>query len=64
MSEQVEVREFPQCAMCSKPSLAAYDSKTKMGPWGYLCEKHWRSHGVGRLGTGFGQRLVLRKKGG
>ena len=37
--------------------LALYDGKTKDGPWAYMCEDHFKSHGVG-LGTGRGQKLI------
>jgi hypothetical protein len=32
------------------------DGKTRMGPWGIMAPKSWRMHGVGALGSGFGQR--------
>ncbi|MEV6923988.1 hypothetical protein AB0M46_05670 [Dactylosporangium sp. NPDC051485] len=36
---------------------AAYDGKTKYGPWAYMCVHCFVDHGVG-LGTGRGQRLL------
>jgi hypothetical protein len=42
------------------PELAAYDGKTRMGPWGYMCEECFEKFGVG-LGVGRGQRLILRE---
>jgi hypothetical protein len=32
------------------------DGKTKQGPWAYMTPASWKKHGVGALGTGFGQR--------
>lgn len=29
----------PKCDFCSE--RAVYDAKTKFGPWGYMCEKHF-----------------------
>jgi hypothetical protein len=66
--KEVEVEELPFCDLCKafipteKPEKALYDGKTKMGPWGYMCEKHFSTHGVG-LGTGMGQKLILKKEG-
>lgn len=61
----VYVSQFPMCQLCDlldgKPDTpAVYDSKSQQGPWGFMCEAHKQSHGVPGLGTGIGQRLVLR----
>ena len=62
MSEQVEVSALPKCDFCKFYDFAVvdaqYDGKTRQGPWGYMCEKHFKSEGLG-LGTGVGQRLVV-----
>lgn len=48
------------CALEGSIVPAVYDAKTKRGPWAYLCEEHFASHGLGLgLGTGRAQRLVL-----
>lgn len=60
MSDEVKVTVLPGCDFCDR--TARYDGKTIMGPWANMCQKHWDKHGVGRLGTGYGQRLLLRKK--
>lgn len=65
MSDRVEVARIPACDVCKYEDgrdnvPAVVDGKTTRGPWANMCERHWGSHGVGRLGTGFGQRLVLR----
>lgn len=45
-------------------SLAAIvDGKTKEGPWAYMCAGCWSSRGVGRLGVGRGQLLVVVRPG-
>ena len=56
---EVTVSNIPQCQFCSAP--AAYDAKTHMGPWAYLCEKCFKWHGIG-LGLGKGQRLVRKEE--
>jgi hypothetical protein len=60
MSTEVKVDRIPVCDVCNTVP-AAYDAKTAGGPWGYLCEGCFARHGVG-LGTGRGQRLILRGK--
>lgn len=40
-------------------SPATVDGRTKHGHWANMCDDHWKIHGVGRLGTGYGQRLIL-----
>jgi len=46
------------CDLCRRE--AKYDGKTKMGPWAYMCEEHFRQFGIG-LGSGKGQRLNVKK---
>jgi len=61
MSEQVTVAQLPPCDICRGATVpAVYDGRTVHGPWAYMCEAHWAEHGVGRLGTGYGQRLVVK----
>lgn len=40
-------------------TVAKYDGKTKMGPWGYMCNQHFKQYGIG-LGLGKGQQLLIR----
>ena len=61
MSSEVLVYKLPACDVCGDP--AVYDAKTKSGPWANLCEKDFKVHGLGKLGTGYGQRLVLKEAG-
>lgn len=62
MSEQVEVAELPQCDICGNET-AKYDGRIAgRSSWAYMCEVCWACYGNGRLGTGYGQRLVLRKE--
>lgn len=56
MANEVKMAQIPNCDLCGEP--AAYDGKTKHGPWAYMCERCWRTDGIGKLGTGFGQKLV------
>ena len=53
---KVEVPRLPDCDFCG--DQAHYDGKTKMGPWGYMCELCFRENGIG-LGLGKGQMLVV-----
>ena len=62
--DSVKVKDIPECDIHKyeegKSGVpAAYDGKTKFGPWANMCEDHFKSHGVG-LGTGRGQRLEKR----
>lgn len=65
MSTTVTVAELPYCDLCkafgNEPTKAFVDGKMKQGPWAFMCEKHWESHGVGQLGTGYGQKLLLKQ---
>ena len=65
MSDQVVVYEIPNCDVCRRdgqPNTPAYaDAKLGAGlPWAYVCERHFRIY-MCALGTGRGQRLVLRE---
>lgn len=63
MSTQVTVASLPECDLCKSegkpPEQASYDGKTVFGPWAFMCESHWLLVGVGQLGTGYGQKLVV-----
>ena len=49
---------IPACDFCGQD--AAYDTRTRMGGvWAYACQPCWERYGVGQLGTGHGQRLIL-----
>lgn len=39
------------------------DGKTLHGPWGIMTPTSWREHGVGRLGSGLGQRYEQQADG-
>lgn len=39
------------------------DGKTKYGPWALMTPKSFKKHGVGKLGTGYGQRYKKQKDG-
>lgn len=63
---EVGVDKRPDCDVCKHvgppPKLhaqpAAYDGKTKEGPWAYMCEYHFKKYGLGKLGIGYGQKLI------
>jgi hypothetical protein len=61
MSDKATVATIPVCDLCHS-APAAVDGKTKFGPWANMCSWCWSTHGVGKLGTGFGQALVLADK--
>jgi hypothetical protein len=55
------VLRLPPCDMCQRHGVtrdAEYDSKTTMGPWGFLCGEHFEEYGTG-LGLGVGQKLIV-----
>lgn len=57
--EWVEVAERPSCNACvNTVQEAFFDARAHSGHWGYFCPTHFRTLGC-KLGTGFGQRLVL-----
>lgn len=59
MSTETTVTSLPDCDLCAqdgKIEPAAYDGKTTMGPWAFMCLAHWNQYGVG-VGTGRGQKL-------
>lgn len=61
---EAHVTELPMCDFCllegEARTDARYDGRTKQGPWGYMCEKHFTECGVG-LGLGRGQKLILKQ---
>lgn len=62
MGNHAIMEEIPKCDFCEEEAL--YDGKTKLrgGAWAYMCPLHWMEYGVGKLGTGFGQKLELYKE--
>jgi hypothetical protein len=48
-----------KCDFCH--TMAKYDGKTKQGPWAFMCNQHFKIHGVG-LGEGKGQQLMLQEE--
>ena len=39
------------------------DGATKQGPWALMTPKSWKTHGKGKLGTGYGQRYEYQTNG-
>lgn len=58
MAQIVKVDSLPQCDICG--AVAQYDAKTVFGSWGNLCENDFQQYGLGQLGTGYGQKLVIK----
>jgi len=54
--QEAVVHAIPPCDFCRDGTPAVYDAASRQGPWGYMCESHFRQHGVG-LGEGRGQKL-------
>jgi len=52
---------LPKCDIPGCNEEAHYDDKTKMGPWGFLCERHEREFGMG-IGTRLEKRVNLDVK--
>ena len=64
--DSVQMKNIPECDIHKYEDgeegvPAAYDGKTKFGPWANMCEKHFKTHGVG-LGTGKGQRFTSGRR--
>lgn len=61
MSEQVTIAHRPKCDFCDEPAM--YDGKLAgFSSWAYMCKYHWHDRGVGILGTGYGQRLIVENE--
>ena len=56
-----QVATLPKCDFCDHP--AKYDSITKFGPWGNMCEECYKQNGAG-LGTEFVLHAPVAAKGG
>lgn len=60
MSDSVIVDVLPKCDFCTDP--AEYDARLPLfGSWANVCFIHFGQFGPDRLGTGYAQKLVLRK---
>lgn len=61
------VESIPDCDLCKMNTFdplkvpAAYDGKTTLGSWAYMCKAHFHDVGIG-LGLGKGQRLLLHSE--
>ena len=48
-----------KCGICGKPELDEFvDGVMTIGKWANMCMRCWGISGIGRLGTGLGQRYV------
>lgn len=70
MSTEVTIREARPCDICKYvgppprkvTQTAEYDAKTTEGPWANMCEFHYLQYrAYPDLGTGKGQRLILKE---
>lgn len=55
-SDKVIMDKYPRCDFCDED--AHYEAKTNMGLWAYMCDSHYKEHGIG-LGTGRGQIIII-----
>ena len=61
MSKQVIVAHLPTCDLCADGTKAKYDARLPLnGCWANLCETHFQQFEC-KLGTGRGQRLILKE---
>jgi len=58
-TETVLHAEPPRCDFSREHGYAAVDGKTQAGAWANMCAACWDLYGIGRFGTGYGQRLML-----
>lgn len=75
MSTEVRISKPKDCDLCREESKhlamsgvvdpefrierATVDGRMVSGQWANMCDDHWELYGVGRLGTGYGQRLIV-----
>ena len=53
-----------KCDICGEDiGFILIDGKTKMGPWATMCIFCWGEVGIGRFGTGLGQRYEYDEDG-
>jgi len=57
MSDTAYVASKPPCDVCG--AEAEYDAKLRGRGWANLCQADFDEYADGRLGTGYGQRLVV-----
>lgn len=55
--KEVPIKQFPKCNVSGCEEDAHYDTPTKLGPWAYLCEEHFKERS--RYG---GSKFVLIQK--
>jgi len=62
MPDIAYVARLPKCDFCAEAGIekdATHDTRTVLGPWASVCDYHLAQYGVGRLGTGYGQRYIV-----
>ena len=55
------VSELPKCDFSDTCKPAKFDSvcNINMRSWANMCPAHYREYGIGRLGVGYGQKLLV-----
>jgi len=64
MSDTTYISSPRECSFCQQDGTvrqATVDGKTIFGGWAYMCDEHFKSHGIG-LGTGKGQKLIVGER--
>lgn len=62
MKNVTYVTELPACDFCKEIGLsgeARYDAKTLLGPWAFVCKRHFEQETLGQLGVGKGTELKV-----
>jgi len=49
-----------KCDFCTGKLIEKilYDARTIYGPWAVMCDEHFKVYGLGKLGTGYGQKYI------
>ncbi len=49
-----------KCDFCTNKLIAdvLYDARTIYGPWAVMCQEHYKTFSLGKLGTGYGQKYI------
>ncbi len=74
MSKSVVIPKLPSCDICtyglppsipkvSPPRNALFDSRMRNSTsWANMCQEHYDLVGIGKLGTGYGQKLISEEE--
>ncbi len=63
---EIKVDKLPDCDLCKdngRVSVARYDGRLRSSStWACMCPNCWDKYGIRKLGTGFGQHLILKSE--